>query len=206
MARHRLRRRLRRLRPRRRRTWLWSTAEWRGVRDLRKRTETLSGVFTPSAINFLPTTDRGGSATFRRKTLRSVGRPRFCAAWRSATWTATARLDLLTTTVGGAAHLYRNIAPKRGHWLLVRAIDPALRRDAYGAEIAVVASDRRRVGWINPGQSYLCSSDCRAHFGLGAADAVDAIEVLWPDGVREVFPGRPADQVVVLRKGEGKPL
>ena len=115
-------------------------------------------------------------------------------------------LDLLTTTVGGAAHLYRNIAPNRGHWLLVRAVDPALRRDAYGAEITVVAGDHRRVGWINPGQSYLCSSDCRAHFGLGAVNAVDALEVLWPDGVREVFPGQAADQVVVLRKGEGKPL
>jgi hypothetical protein len=102
--------------------------------------------------------------------------------------------------------LYRNIAPNRGHWLLVRAVDPALRRDAYGAEITVQAGGRRRVSWINPGQSYLCSNDCRAHFGLGASNAVDSLEVLWPDGVREIFPGRPADQVVVLRKGEGKPI
>ncbi len=115
-------------------------------------------------------------------------------------------LDLLTTSVDGAAHLYRNVAPHRGHWLLVRAIDPALRRDAYGAEITVQAGGRRRVGWINPGQSYLCSSDCRAHFGLGVTDAVDSLEVLWPDGARETFPGRQADQVVVLYKGEGKYL
>jgi hypothetical protein len=113
-------------------------------------------------------------------------------------------LDLLTTTVGGAAHLYRNIAPDRGHWIMVRAVDPTLHRDAYGAEISLQAGGRRRVGWVNPGQSYLCSSDPRAHFGLGAATAVDSLEVLWPDGTRELFPGRPADQVVVLRKGEGK--
>src|SRR5262249_38731641 len=31
-------------------------------------------------------------------------------------------LDLLVTTVGGPARLYRNVAPKRGHWLLVRLI------------------------------------------------------------------------------------
>jgi hypothetical protein len=113
-------------------------------------------------------------------------------------------MDLLVTTVAGRAHLYRNVAPKRGHWLLVRAIDPVLRRDAYGATIKVQAGKRRWLSWINPGQSYLCSNDPRAHFGLGSADKVDAIDVIWPDGTQEAFPGRAADQAIVLRKGEGK--
>jgi hypothetical protein len=113
-------------------------------------------------------------------------------------------LDLLVTQVAGPARLYRNVAPKRGHWLLVRAVDPGLHRDAYGAEIAVHAGGRRWLGWINPGQSYLCSNDPRAHFGLGPASRVDAIEVLWPDGSRESFPGRDADQAIELRKGTGQ--
>ena len=113
-------------------------------------------------------------------------------------------LDLLVTTVAGPARLYRNIAPNRGHWLLVRALDPALRRDAYGTEITVQVGERRWKRWLNPCSGYLCSGDPRAHFGLGQAERVDAIEVLWPDGAREEFPGRAADQVVVLRKGEGQ--
>jgi hypothetical protein len=113
-------------------------------------------------------------------------------------------LDLLVTTVAGRAHLYRNVAPRRGHWLLVRALDPARRRDAYGAEITVVAGRRRWVRCVNPGYSYLCSNDPRAHFGLGDADRVDAIEVVWPDGDAETFRGDAADRMVVLRKGEGK--
>ncbi len=112
-------------------------------------------------------------------------------------------VDLLVTRVAGPACLYRNVAPKQGHWLVVRALDPALRRDAYGAEITIVSGKRRWLGWANPGSSYLCSNDPRVHFGLGSAAAVDAIEVVWPDGAEETFPGRPADQVVVLRKGEG---
>jgi hypothetical protein len=68
----------------------------------------------------------------------------------------------------------------------------------------VLAGGCRRVGWINPGQSYLCSNDPRAHFGLGPAERVDTIQVRWPDGTVERFEGRPADQVVVLRKGDGK--
>ena len=114
-------------------------------------------------------------------------------------------LDLLVTNIGERARLYRNIAPKRGHWLLVRAIDAVLRRDAYGAEITVQTAGHRLMRWINPGYSYLCSNDPRAHFGLGQADRVDALEVIWPDGSEEIFPGAAADQLVVLRKGEGKP-
>ena len=58
--------------------------------------------------------------------------------------------------------------------------------------------------WINPGYSYACSNDPRAHFGLGNAAIVEQIEVIWPDGSEELFPGTKADQLVVLRKGEGK--
>jgi hypothetical protein len=116
-------------------------------------------------------------------------------------------LDLLVTSLAGPVRLYRNVAPDRGHALLVRAIDPALRRDAYGAEVTVRAGDRRWMRWINPGYSYLCSNDPRAHFGLGPIDRVDGIDVLWPDGSRETFPGCPADQrpELVLRKGTGRP-
>ncbi|HBI45508.1 MAG TPA: hypothetical protein DDY78_22035 [Planctomycetales bacterium] len=113
-------------------------------------------------------------------------------------------LDLLVTSVAGPARLYRNVAPNRGHWLLLRVVDPALRRDAYGAEVTVRAEGRRWLRRVNPGQSYLCSSDPRVHFGLGQAGQVDGIDILWPDGARETFPGVKADQALVLRKGEGR--
>jgi hypothetical protein len=112
--------------------------------------------------------------------------------------------DLLVTVVGGKARLYRNVAPDRGHWLLVRALDPALKREAYGAEVVVKAGGRDRVLTLNPGYSYLCSNDPRGHFGLGTATAYDAIRVTWPDGTREEFPGGPADRLVTVNRGAGK--
>ncbi len=115
-------------------------------------------------------------------------------------------LDLLATTVAGSPRLYRNVVPSRGHWLIVRAIDSPRKRDAYGAEITVLAGGHHHRSWINPGFSYLCSNDPRAHFGLGSVESVESIDVQWPDGVRERFTGQKADQVVVLRKGEGKKL
>lgn len=114
-------------------------------------------------------------------------------------------LDLLVTAVGAPARLYRNVAPNRGHWLMVKAVDPALGgRDAYGAELTVTAGNRRWKGLIQPAYSYMCSNDPRAHFGLGQVTHVDGIHVVWPDGTDETFPGQSADQVVVLKKGAGK--
>jgi enediyne biosynthesis protein E4 len=114
-------------------------------------------------------------------------------------------LDLLLTTAAGPARIYRNVVPNRGHWLMVRArLEKEWgARDAYGAEITVTAGRRRWTRLVNPGSSYLSSNDPRAHFGLGDVKRVDAIDVLWPDGTREAFAGRPVDQVVELRKGQG---
>jgi enediyne biosynthesis protein E4 len=114
-------------------------------------------------------------------------------------------LDLLVTAVAGPARLFRNVAPRRGHWLTVRAVDPKLGgRDAYGAEITVRAGDRHWLRLLNPGYSYLCSNDPRAHFGLGQAERFDAIDVVWPDGSDEQFAGSATDQTIVLRKGDGQ--
>ena len=52
--------------------------------------------------------------------------------------------------------------------------------------------------------SYQASNDPRVHVGLGTADRIDGIEVLWPDGSREVFVAGGVDREIVLRKGEGE--
>ncbi|MFO0929857.1 MAG: VCBS repeat-containing protein [Gemmataceae bacterium] len=61
-------------------------------------------------------------------------------------------LDLLVSTIGGPARLLSNLAGKNGNWLLVRVMDPALNRDAYGAEVTVTTGGQRRVGWVNPAE------------------------------------------------------
>ena len=87
---------------------------------------------------------------------------------------------------------------------MVRAVDPRLKRDAYGAVVTLRAGERRWVGVINPGQSYLSSGDPRAHFGLGPVEGVDEVRVDWPDGLKESFPATGVDRVLRLLRGEGR--
>jgi hypothetical protein len=117
-------------------------------------------------------------------------------------------LDLLVTTAAGRARLYRNVTRDRGHWLIVRALlpgpaNPKYEREAYGAEVTLRAGSRHWLRLINPADSYLCSSDSRAHFGLGPVTRVDAIDIIWPDGSKERFAGVQSDRIVTLRKGQG---
>jgi hypothetical protein len=114
------------------------------------------------------------------------------------------RLDLVTTSVAGPARFFRNMAQTKGHWLMIRATDPALKRDAYGAVITVRGGGRSWIVMVNPGQSYLCSGDPRAHFGLVAVDVIDEIRIAWPDGLLEDFAGSRVDRVVALERGKGK--
>lgn len=114
-------------------------------------------------------------------------------------------LDLMVVNTGAPARLLRNVASNRGHWLMVRAVDPAHgSRDAYGAEVIVEAGARRWWRLVQPGYSFLTSNDPRVHFGLGAVAAVDRIRVVWPDGAEEVFDGGGVDRLIVLRQGSGR--
>ncbi len=141
----------------------------------------------------------------------SAANPAFCAAPNVGRGLACGDIfndggmDLVVTSIAGPARLLRNVAPHRGHWLDVRAVDPRYGgRDAYGATVSVSSGGRRQTGWINPAYSILCSNDPRAHFGLGAQARVDALAVEWPDGKRETFPPVAADQVITLKRGTGK--
>ena len=111
-------------------------------------------------------------------------------------------VDLVVSSVGSSVKLLRNVGGKSGHWLMVRAVDPALGgRDAYGAQIFLRAGGRTFWREINPGSTYLGSNDPRAHFGLGPIEAFASLEVQWPDGTRESFPGGNSNQLLVLSKG-----
>jgi hypothetical protein len=114
-------------------------------------------------------------------------------------------LDALVSNGDGTFQLFRNDAPRQGHYLIVRALDSAHHRDAYGARVEVAAAGRTFVREITATQGYLSSSDPRAHFGLGAVASVEAIRVHWPDGLSETFGGGAVDVVRTLQRGTGRP-
>ncbi len=111
-------------------------------------------------------------------------------------------LDLLVTNVGQPARLYRNDVKPKGRWIMVRA--RAWNRDAIGAVVVITVSSKKLKRIVQPAYSYLTSNDPRVHFGLGDAESVDEITIIWPDGKSENFPGVKANQLITLEKEKGK--
>ncbi len=113
--------------------------------------------------------------------------------------------DLVAGGLGGPALLWRNRIAGRGHWVTLQLTEPRFgNREAIGAEAVVTAGGKRRWAVLQPATSYLSSHEPVLHFGLGAATALDSVEVQWADGSKETFPGGPADRRLVLRHGEGR--
>jgi len=50
--------------------------------------------------------------------------------------------------------------------------------------------------------SYYSCNDSRLHFGVGEAVTVD-LEVHWPNGLVEKYPGVKCDQLITLREAHG---
>jgi len=112
-------------------------------------------------------------------------------------------LDIVVANARAPGRVYENVTPKRGAWLAVRAVDPALHRDAYGAVVRVRCGAARFQRSIAPASSYASSSTSEAHFGLGPVERVDEIQVVWPGGDEESFAGGAVNRRLILERGKG---
>jgi hypothetical protein len=115
-------------------------------------------------------------------------------------------LDVLVNNVNGPARLYRNDAPRQGHWLAIDALTAGSTGPAIGAEVVVQSGAVTRLHTVGRSGSYVSSGPATAHFGLGAAAEYDHVTVRWPDGTRERFAGGAVDRRVVLRQNRGTRL
>jgi tetratricopeptide (TPR) repeat protein len=92
-----------------------------------------------------------------------------------------------------------------GRFLSLRLAGSASNRDAVGAKVAVFAGGRRRMAQRVGGGSYQSASDPRLHFGLGQADRVESVEIVWPSGRIDRFRDLPTNTGYLLREGAGRP-
>jgi hypothetical protein len=110
-------------------------------------------------------------------------------------------LDLVTTAIGTPARVFDNVGAS-GSWLKVRVVDPRLRRDVFNARVRVRSGGCTQQRTVQSAVSYATSCLAPLHFGLGAATVVDAIEVGWPGGEVETFPGGPVNrEITISRRG-----
>jgi hypothetical protein len=112
------------------------------------------------------------------------------------------RLDLFVANAGAEPHLYRNLVAPAGRWIAFELEGRRSNRDAIGARLHATAGGRTRLRFVDGGNGFAGQSSRRVHFGLGAATAVDRLEVRWPSGLEQTFGPLPAGRLYRIVEAE----
>ena len=96
-------------------------------------------------------------------------------------------LDVLMTTNGGAALLFRNDQPRRQSLPPVQLVGTKSNRDAIGAIVRIFHDGTFQTRMVKTGSSYLSQSELPVTFGVGHRDKVDRVVIAWPSGRVEEF-------------------
>jgi hypothetical protein len=104
-------------------------------------------------------------------------------------------LDLLVTHLNARPSLLRNDGAP-GHWLQVALRGSRSTRDGIGALVRLEAGGRVMTREVTRSASFAASREPRVHFGLGATERIDRLEVRWPSGAVSSLEDLPVDRLL----------
>jgi hypothetical protein len=108
------------------------------------------------------------------------------------------KMDAVVTTNDGPAYVLMNDTETANHWITLMLVGVESNRDAIGAQVRVLTSLGEQFATVTTTGSYQSSSDKRLHFGLGSADSIREIDILWPSGIHQVLTNQKADAMLTV--------
>lgn len=88
------------------------------------------------------------------------------------------------------------------HFLNVRLIQQNGNTQALGARIYVTTGDTQQFRELRAGNNYVSQNPVEAHFGLGQAEAIDALRIVWPDGEESIIEGAEINQFLTITRSD----
>ena len=91
-----------------------------------------------------------------------------------------------------------------GHWLELVLTGPPGNHEAIGARVKVTTAAGTQLQEVGATEgSFFSQGHYRLHFGLGDSATARRVEIVWPDGTREVLTDQPGDRILRLRQPAG---
>src|SRR5437867_202159 len=115
------------------------------------------------------------------------------------------KLDLVVNHIDAPASIYENVQPDDDvhHYLQIRLDGEPPNRRGIGAQLILTAGGQKQYLYHSPYRAYMSTMDDREHFGPGRAKPWASLEVIWPDGRRQVLMGLAVDRMLTVRQGDG---
>ena len=93
------------------------------------------------------------------------------------------RLDLVMNNNNETPVLYLNNLRRSGRGLELKLVGGrGSNRDAVGACVRLKVGGKTLTRYVEAGSGYASQSMLPVHFGLGAAETIETVEVCWPSG------------------------
>jgi enediyne biosynthesis protein E4 len=113
-------------------------------------------------------------------------------------------MDMLILNMNELPSLLHNVGGNKQNWIKLKLVGTKCNRTAIGARARVITGKHIQMAEVQSGASVMSQNDLRLHFGLGAGELVDTIEVKWPTTQKiERFNHVKANQILTIREGEG---
>jgi hypothetical protein len=84
------------------------------------------------------------------------------------------------------------------HWLKIKLIGTKSNRDGIGAKVKLYIGDQIQYRQNNGGMEGYIQNNSMIHFGIGNADDVDNIEIVWPSGFITNISDIKANQTLII--------
>ena len=110
------------------------------------------------------------------------------------------RVDVVVSALKSDAEIWMNRTEGAGHWLDIQLEGTKSNRDGIGAVVKVVTKEGAQYNHMTTSVGYASSSHGPVHFGLGADDRVEQIEIRWPSGIVQTLRDVPGDRVLNVKE------
>ncbi|MEQ9441318.1 MAG: VCBS repeat-containing protein [Cyclobacteriaceae bacterium] len=109
-------------------------------------------------------------------------------------------LDLVINNLNKQAFLYENTLSDslKNHYLRIRLDAPPTLSMGIGTKLYVTHHGNTQYYQQSLSRGFQSSAEPIAHFGVGAAQTIDSVKVIWPDGRQQLLTEVAADQVLTL--------
>ena len=112
-------------------------------------------------------------------------------------------VDTVVANVGDVPTVLLNTTSNKNQSVTLKLNETKANHFSVGARAVLKTDKRTMMRNVEAGGSYLSQNDLRLHFGFGADEKIESIEIRWSDGQTERINGAVAGKIITVQKGSG---
>ena len=114
-------------------------------------------------------------------------------------------LDLIVNNIDQPAFIYQNHSElSENKFLRINLQSTSTNSFGIGAKVILYGNGRQFSQRLSTSRGFQSGPSTTLVFGLGTLEKIDSIQIHWPEGEKEIFPGTKTNQSLSFEKGKGK--